>query len=708
MDEQKRLLLALALIALVVVGMTFLWPTPDAPPRPPAGRDGGTKVSQSEPRAQEPAKTPDAGPSVEEEGPDQEPAPPPEPEPVREMFDQKRLTLRTSKLIVEVHTWGGGLVKAELQEKQFREGRGEKAHQIDLVSAPVIERPELTPLMFQLISKSYPAPRATESAEGKGVLKMLSYGVTSTKRLAAMAELDEATAAALVGKRPYSTLEQVRRAVGGDEARQQRVLEKLVAAAWLSGYVRLDFEVVSHDESERIVLRGLTSGRIAVRRTITLVDEYQLQIRDVLVNQGSKLRYVRERLRATGLEKQVGGGGCYGRPVGQLAGLCLHGEDMIRRNRDRLAGESGGCMGGCDIAGCSGGPPGKVTQSGDIRFVAIDRHYFMAALSPSEAWGRTTCYLDAQTTGELEVAIEPVVPVELRPEEHTTYVSTLYLGPKKVSLLKTVAPGRQLWEAVDYGWFAVLSRLLLQALRLFHGWLGNWGLAIILLTFLIKLILLPVSHKTFKNMREMQRDMSKLKPQLDEINEQYKDKPEVKQQKTMELYQKNGINPLKQITGCLPMFLQMPIWIALYRMISESVELYRAPFVLWLDDLSAQDPYYILPALLGASMFVQQLITPAPGVDNQQQKMMRWMMPGMFLIIMINMPSGLVLYIFVNTLLTIVQQQLINRTVPTEPVPEAKSGGDAKPKESTSDTGTSGNGAKRSRSKAKAKRRKRK
>jgi YidC/Oxa1 family membrane protein insertase len=130
------------------------------------------------------------------------------------------------------------------------------------------------------------------------------------------------------------------------------------------------------------------------------------------------------------------------------------------------------------------------------------------------------------------------------------------------------------------------------------------------------------------------------------------------------------------------MFLQMPIWIALYRMISESVELYQAPFYFWLDDLSARDPYYILPALLGVAMLVQQFLTPQPaGMDNSQQKMMRWMMPIMFLFIMLNMPSGLTLYILANTLLTIVQQQFINRMVPAGPQLIAKGKDGPKPKD---------------------------
>jgi YidC/Oxa1 family membrane protein insertase len=688
-DEQKRLLLALGLIALIVVGMTYLWPM----------------NTQEDTLAQD---QPDVGQVAETEPTEQDPADPQEVEEPqeadsahREMFPEKRLTLRTPKLVVTVNTRSGGLVEAQLQDEQFREGWDEEMRQIDLVSAPVIERPELIPMAFQLVAKNQVVPTHTKSAEGQGVLRMLNHGDQSREWLESAASIEGETAAKLMGGRPYASLEAVERAIEGSEAQRRRTIGKLLSAAWKDGFVRLDFEVLAHDEEERVVLRGLTAEQIEVRRTISIIGDYEIRVRDELKNLGSQLQPVRERLTTTGLEKQVSGGGCYGRPVGQISGLCLNGDDMVRATRAHLAGESGGCA----MMSC-GAAPGPDSRSGTIRFVSIDRHYFMASISPSQAWGDSTCGLRANPAGELEVSVEPMVFTELPAGERAVYVSTLYLGPKQADLLESIAPGRRLWEAIDYGWFAPLSLFLLRVLRYFHGGLGNWGLSIILLTFIIKLLLLPVTHKTFKNMRQMQQDMGKLKPQLDELNQRYKDSPDVKQQKTLELYQQNGINPLKQVTGCLPMFLQMPIWIALYRMISESVELYRAPFFLWLNDLSAQDPYYILPGLLGASMFVQQAITPSPGMDNQQQKMMKWMMPGMFTLIMINMPSGLVLYIFVNTLLTIVQQQFINRSLPAVEPTSGKSATSA----ATHDMANEGqDGSETSRSQGKrAKRRKRK
>jgi YidC/Oxa1 family membrane protein insertase len=647
-DEQKRLLVALGLIALVVVVMTYFWPS-TPPRREPADRPAQTEqVAQSDAGSDEPGESPAAA------GPSQ---------PRRELAPEKHLTLRTPKLAVEVTTRGGGLLKAELLDERFRDGQDDEAHQIDLVSADVAERADLMPMAFQLVSKNHVVPSSDQTAEAQGVIRMLNHGEVTGEWLQSHAGLDAATATGLVRARPLTSLDAVRTAISGNESSQRQTVGKLLATAWREGFVALDFEVLETDDEQRIVLRGLTQELVQVRRTIETAGEYEVRVRDELVNQGSRILQVRERLVTTGLEKRSGGSGCFSRPTGLLRGLCLHGDDIVSRNRDRLAGESSGCMG----LDC-GGSPGPESRSGEIRFVAVDHHFFMSALSPSHAadggWGETTCDLTAELDGELEVSIEPVVFTELPPGARAVYVATMYLGPKQFDLLESVGPGRRLWEAIDYGWFAPLAHLLLRALRLFHGWLGNWGLAIILLTFIIKTLLLPVSHKTFKSMRKMQAEIAQIKPEIDEINEKFKDDYEVRQRKTLELYNKHGISPLKQAAGCLPMFLQMPIWIALYRMISESVELYRAPFYLWIHDLSAQDPYYILPGLLGVAMYVQQAITPSPGMDNQQQKMMKWMMPGMFLLIMINMPTGLVLYIFVNTLLTIVQQQFINRTIP--------------------------------------------
>jgi YidC/Oxa1 family membrane protein insertase len=444
------------------------------------------------------------------------------------------------------------------------------------------------------------------------------------------------------------------------------------------------------------VLRGRTDGGVEVVRTLTLVGDFELRIRDELRNTGTRQLNLREQLTASERELETKSSGWFQRPVGQLSGLCLVGDDMVRSTRGSLSGEGSGC-GGCMSCGTEG-PSGPQDRSGVIRFTAVDRHFFMTAVSPSASWGEASCQLRANGNGELQVSLEPVMFTEVPPGQRTAYVSTTYFGPKDYNLLRRQGPGRELWRAINYGWFAPLSHILLWALRLFHGWIGNWGLAVILLTLIIKGLLLPITHKSMMSMRKMQAEMAQFKPQLDEINERYKDNPDVKNQKVMEFYQQAGINPIKGMAGgCLPMFLQMPIWIALYRMISESVELYQAPFYFWLTDLSARDPYYILPALLGVAMLVQQLLTPQPaGMDNSQQKMMRWMMPIMFLFIMLNMPSGLTLYILANTLLTIAQQQFINRMVPAGVPIVAKGPSSPKPRDGDAST------------KSKPKRRKRK
>jgi YidC/Oxa1 family membrane protein insertase len=654
-DEQKRLLLALVLMAVVVVVMTSFWPSAEQPS--PQRPDAATADSEGAGQADEPeGESDDASP--EEAQPSKEVR-----RSRRELHPQKQAQLRTPKLLVEIDTRGGGLTKAELLDEQFREGRGEKATPINLVSVNTTERPELMPLAFNLVTKQATVPSSSETAEGIGVLRLINHGSINAERLEAVAEVGAKVASSIIGDRPFTTLEDLNEVIGGSKSQQRQVVSRLLEAAWRTGFVRLDFELL-REEDDRVVLRGLTDGGVEVRRTYTLVSDYELRLVDRLINRSDRRLNIRERLIATGRENQVSSGGWFQRPIGQIAGLCAVNDEVLRSNRAQLAGESSGCM----TMGCNGSS-GPMSRTGAVRFVSVDRHFFMAAVSPSPSWGAASCDLRAVSSGELTVALEPLMFTEVEPGSAATYASTTYLGPKKYSLLRELGPGRRLWEAIDYGWFAVLSHILLGALQIFHGWMGNWGLAIIFLTFVIKIILLPVTHKSLKSMRQMQADMAKLKPQMDEVNERYKSQPDIKQQKLMELYQQNGINPLKQMSGCLPMFLQMPIWIALYRMISESVELYRAPFYLWLDDLSAQDPYYVLPALLGVAMFLQQAVTPTPGMDNTQAKMMKWMMPAMFLIIMINMPAGLVLYIFANTLLTIVQQQFINRMIPAAPAP---------------------------------------
>ncbi|MCC7536765.1 MAG: membrane protein insertase YidC, partial [Deltaproteobacteria bacterium] len=247
-----------------------------------------------------------------------------------------------------------------------------------------------------------------------------------------------------------------------------------------------------------------------------------------------------------------------------------------------------------------------------------------------------------------------------------------YFGPKDLALL--AAAGHGLPETVNLGFFSFIARGLLAVLNFLHGIVGNWGIAIILLTVLVKLVLFPLTARSFKSMEKMRA----LKPELDRLNELYKDDREKKGAATMELYRKAGVNPFG---GCLPSLAQLPVWWALYTTLQISVELYRAPFLVW-SDLSAPDPFYVMPLVLGGLMFLQQRLTPTT-MDPMQAKIMMYAMPVMFTAFMLFLPVGLCLYMTVNSALSILQQQLVMRSankaaVASAPVvdPSPKEGGD--------------------------------
>ena len=234
---------------------------------------------------------------------------------------------------------------------------------------------------------------------------------------------------------------------------------------------------------------------------------------------------------------------------------------------------------------------------------------------------------------------------------HETYAFDLYVGPKDINLLKKAEVGLE--DSIDFWIVGILAKPMLQVLKWCYSLFPSWTLAIILLTVLVKLLLLPLTQKSFGQMQRM----SALKPQMDEVREKYgKDKARLNQE-MMNLYKREKVNPLG---GCLPMLLQMPIWIALYRTIYSSAELYQAPMGLWIHDLSAPDPYFVMPLLLGVMMFAQQKLTPT-ATDSQQAKMMLYIMPVMFTVFMLFLPAGLNLYILVNTLLSLFQQYYLKR-----------------------------------------------
>ncbi|MEI7973063.1 MAG: membrane protein insertase YidC, partial [Bdellovibrio sp.] len=227
---------------------------------------------------------------------------------------------------------------------------------------------------------------------------------------------------------------------------------------------------------------------------------------------------------------------------------------------------------------------------------------------------------------------------------------TQFSGPKSHNLLKSIDPA--FVEIVNFGWFQSIGEVLLKVLLLFHKFLDNWGLSIIALTLLVRLLVLPFNLASYKSMKKMQ----KVQPLIQSIRERYKDDAQALNREMMQLFKEHKVNP---VGGCLPMFLQMPVFFALYQVLGQSVELYRAPFFGWITDLSLKDPLYVLPVLMGLAMWFQQRITPST-MDPAQAKIMQFL-PLVFCVFMLALPSGLTLYILVSTVFGIVQQQIFTR-----------------------------------------------
>jgi YidC/Oxa1 family membrane protein insertase len=295
---------------------------------------------------------------------------------------------------------------------------------------------------------------------------------------------------------------------------------------------------------------------------------------------------------------------------------------------------------------------GKVAypKTSDNGWIAMIQHYFVAALLPLEKTQRE--FYTRKLDGDL-FSIGVIVPVgPIAPGATARVEVPLYAGPQDQDHLQSVAPGLQL--VVDYGWLTVIAAPLFWVLKLFHGWAGNWGLAIILLTVLIKLIFFPLSAASYRSMAKMKL----VTPRLMKLREQYGDDKAKLNQAMMDLYKTEKINPLG---GCLPILVQIPVFIALYWVLFESVELRHAPFYLWIKDLSAPDPWYVLPTLMMVSMIVQTKMNPTPPDPVQAKVMM--IMPLVFGVMFYFFPSGLVLYWFVNNILSILQQWQITRMI---------------------------------------------
>ena len=334
-------------------------------------------------------------------------------------------------------------------------------------------------------------------------------------------------------------------------------------------------------------------------------------------------------------------------------GLLETGDDEVRRGQTAILPR--GYVNGkiVDTAPDDNGQP--VVEQGTVSWASLGDTYFTAALIPREPPGDAVIVSNG-FDGALSVAVRTPLPPD-RPRQ----TLQVYVGPKEEPLLEATDPS--LTKVIDLGFFSPMARPMLQLLRLVNRWVHNYGVSIILVTILIKIIFWPLTHKSYKSMRAMQ----KLQPKMKELQALYKDDKQGLNRAMMQLYRDQKVNPMG---GCLPMILQIPFFFAFYNALLYSIELRHAPFICWeqevlwgfrgICDLSVYDPSYITPVLMGASMFWQQSMTPTVG-DPTQAKIMKFM-PLIFLFFFLNAPAGLVVYWLINNVLSVVQQMWTNRS----------------------------------------------
>ncbi len=300
----------------------------------------------------------------------------------------------------------------------------------------------------------------------------------------------------------------------------------------------------------------------------------------------------------------------------------------------------------------------KTTPGG---WVAMLEHYFVSAWVPS-ATDNNQIYTSYSNNLEAVIGFKaPAITIDAGQQGITSAI--FYVGPKDQEVLEKIAPNLDL--TIDYGFLWMISQPLFWLLLTIQSFVSNWGVAIIIITLIVKGGMYPLTKAQYTSMAKMRE----LAPKMAKLKERYGDDKQKMSQATMEMYRKEKVNPAG---GCLPLILQMPIFLALYWVFLESVELRHAPFIFWIQDLSAMDPYYVLPVLMGISMFVMQKLQPMTVQDPMQQKIMQYM-PVVFSISMAWFPSGLVLYWFISNLISITQMKIIFSGIEKKKLAEAKS-----------------------------------
>ncbi len=401
-----------------------------------------------------------------------------------------------------------------------------------------------------------------------------------------------------------------------------------------------DYEISDKSKSHVTFRYAQPDVPVVIYKKFEIVEKsgpYQLWLTIRVANTGDEKLAFRSSVSQRGYQHETEAeGGMFTKQPNLLKGICRYQKDTesIPWNDDDLEKPFVGV--------------------GDVNFTGVHNNFFLSAMFPGDDTpstcriSRTIDYHQAESYGVVTAELR-FAETELKPGESKVFKVKNYLGPKRYQVLQRVGGGLE--KSVDFGYLWFICQFLLMLLFFFQGYVVNWGVAIILLTVAVKMVLLPLTHKSYQSTNRMKA----LKPEIDKINEKFKDNPQEKQQATMALYKQHKINPLG---GCLPMVLQMPIWFALYSTLRTTPELYRAPFFGWITDLSSSDPYFVTPILMGAAMFMQSWFQPPMG-DPLQAKIMKYFMPLMMTGMMLFLPSGLTLYIFVNILLSILQQWFI-------------------------------------------------
>jgi YidC/Oxa1 family membrane protein insertase len=433
-----------------------------------------------------------------------------------------------------------------------------------------------------------------------------------------------------------------------------------------SGYLPLSVDLLHHKAWQLSMIpyssqappeTTLSPGSQA--RTLSLLQEVPGKIRLTKVFTFSPESYAVDveiqlnNLSSDPLEDQLG--------VSLFFQPLSEGPDESSYNRSQPAASANGSLNRYEVNDLSTKP---VVWKPPLDWVGYGNNYFLQALIPLEDRGYEVVprVLDAGK-GLLQL-VYLTEPFQIEPGKEKGFKLRLYTGPKELEHLEKAE--HNLVDAVDFGWFTFLAKPALIVLKWFNGYIHNYGVAIILLTILIKVVFWPLTQKSLKSMQAMK----KIQPKIAQVREKYKDDREKLNQELMGLYKTYKVNPMG---GCLPMVLQIPVFIALYNMLNAAVELRHEPFFWWINDLTAPDrlhigieiPYLggipVLTILMGVSMFVQQKMTPSSGDPRQEQVML--LMPLIFTVFFINFPAGLVLYWLVNNILSIVQQYWINRSM---------------------------------------------